>query len=91
MSSFDKIDTGLCPNDCGELSLFEKPVSVLLLLPEDLCTLGELEGTETPMDMFGYLVAVCSKCGFVLSTSPTWEYDYDNHKWVRTSYEGETE
>lgn len=91
MNSFDKMNKGLCPNDCGEMTIFEKPVSKLLMIPEDLCDLGKLEGTETPMDMFGYIVAACSKCGFVLSTPPTWEYDYDEYKWVRISSEGKTE
>lgn len=85
MSDFDLIEKGLCPNGCGSLTILKKPISKLLLIPEDLCDLGQLEGTETPMDMFGYVTAVCSECGFVLSTEPNWEYDYDEGKWRKCS------
>lgn len=85
MNYFDKVKKGQCPNDCGDLTILKKPISKLYLIPEDLCDLGELEGAETPEDMFGYIVAVCSECGYILGTSPTYEYDYDASKWVRIS------
>jgi len=40
-------------------------------------------------DMFGYIKAICPKCGFVGTYPPTWEYDYDEEKWRRSS-ESET-
>lgn len=85
MSDFDKIEKGLCPNNCGGLNFFWKPIPLLHLLPEDILDLAQLEGVETPDDMFGYLVGVCAKCGFMLSSPPTYEYDYDNYKWIRIS------
>ncbi len=79
--SFKKMEKGLCPNDCGSLTILKKPVAILYLLSEDLCSLGKLEGTETPEDMFGYIMAVCPECGFVGTRPPTYEYDYDNYEW----------
>ena len=85
MSSFDKINKGECPNDCGPLTVLKKPISKLLLISEDLCDLGGLEGIETPMDMFGHILGVCPECGFIVGTPPTYEYDYDIHQWVPSS------
>jgi len=69
MGIHDKINKGLCPNGCGELTRFEKPISILHVIPIDV--LIELyEGIDTPEDSFGYLVAHCDKCGFNLSTPP---------------------
>jgi hypothetical protein len=73
-----------CPNKCGNLTILERPVSVLHLLSEDLIDLGDLEGTETPEGMFGYIRIICSKCGFVGMNPPTHEYDYENAKWFMT-------
>lgn len=89
MNSFEKIRNGNCPNDCGPLTILKKPIAKLYLIPEDLCDLGKLEGTETPEDMFGYITAICSECGFLLGTPPTWGYDYDSYEWRRSS-ESET-
>jgi hypothetical protein len=81
MSSLDLIPKGLCPNKCGDLTILKKPVAILYLLSEDLLSLGDLEGTETPESMFGYIKALCPECGFVGVIPPTHEYDYENGKW----------
>ena len=69
MGFYDKIDKGLCPNGCGELTKFEKPIAILYVVPTDLLEVL-YEGVDTPEDVFGYLVAHCDKCGFNLSTPP---------------------
>ncbi len=84
MSILEKIQIGKCPNNCGDLTVLKKPVAILHLLSEDLCTLGKLEGTETPEDMFGYIMVICPECGFVGTRPPTYEYDYDNYEWRRS-------
>ena len=81
---------GKCPNAHGDLVFPKHPISILLLLSEDLCTVAELEGTETPEGMFGYVVAFCPECGFVATTDPSHEYDYDEGKW-RTCSDTATE
>jgi len=81
VSKLDRLEEGLCPNACGDLIVLKKPVSVLHLLSEDLCDIAELEGTETPEGMFGYIKVICPECGFVGMIAPTHEYDYENAKW----------
>lgn len=74
-------DRNNCPNGCGLITILKKPMAILFLLPEDVCELSHLEGTETPEHMFGYVVGVCQECGFVWTTAPTYEYNYDEYKW----------
>lgn len=83
MSSLDLIEKGFCPNGCGELTWLKKPHAILYLIPEDLCE--PLEGVDTPEDMFGFIKALCSECGFIASTPPTHEYDYELEGWFRIS------
>lgn len=85
--SFEKIQKGQCPNGCGDLIILKKPISKLLLIPEDLCDLGRLEGADTPMDMFGYITAICPECSFILGTPSTYEYDHEAFEWRRSSQE----
>lgn len=73
-------DCEKCPNECGPMTILKKPMAILFLLPEDVCELSHLEGTETPENMFGYVIGVCQECGFVLTTSPSYFYNYDDHK-----------
>ena len=88
--SLEKIKKGECPSGHGPLILFKHPIAILYLLSEDLCSIGELEGTETPEDMFGYILGICQECGFIVTTSPNYEYDWDYSKWVRVSEVSET-
>ena len=74
-------DRESCPNKCGPMTFLKKPVAILFLLPEDVCELAELEEAETPEHMFGYVVGVCQECGFVFTTAPSHEYNYDTHEW----------
>ena len=69
MGIYEKIDQGLCPNDCGELTKFEKPIAILYIVPVELLEVL-YEGYDTPEDIFGYLLAHCDKCGFNLTTPP---------------------
>ena len=85
MSSLGLIPQGLCPNECGPLIVMKKPISILHFLSEDLCSLGDLEGTETPESMFGYIKAVCPECGFAGVLAPTHEYDFENAKWCKST------
>jgi len=80
-----------CPNGHGPLVFLKKPIAILYLLPEDICDLAELEGTETPEEMFGYIIAVCQECGFIYTTAPAYEYDYDSAKWRRCESDEEEE
>ena len=81
MSSFEKMRNGLCPNDCGPLTILKRPIPKLHLVPEDLC--DPLEGVETPEDMFGYITAICPECSFILGTPPTYYYNYDLGIWKK--------
>lgn len=57
----------VCPNKCGKLTILMKPISILYVTPVEL--LEEFyEGHDTPEDLFGYIIAVCDKCGFFLGT-----------------------
>lgn len=82
--SFKKIANGLCPNDCGPLTILKKPVAILYLLSEDICDIIGLNGIETPEHMFGYILVVCPECGFIGTRPPTYEYDYDRGKWGKS-------
>ena len=75
-------ERGECPNAHGPLVIFKKPPAILHLLSEDLLDVGELMGTETPEDMFGRIIAVCQECGFVATTPPNHEYNYEQGKWL---------
>jgi len=76
-------DNENCPNKCGPMTLFKKPPAILFLLPEDICDKAELdEALETPEHMFGYILGVCPECGFILTSAPSYEYDWDDHKWI---------
>ncbi len=75
-------EKGECPNAHGPLVIFKKPPPILHLLSEDMLDVANLMGEEdTPEHMFGYLLAVCQECGFVLSSAPSYEYNYDLGKW----------
>lgn len=84
-------DRSDCPNKCGPMTLLKKPMAILYLLPEDVCELSHLEGTETPEHMFGYVLGVCQECGFTLSSMPSYEYNYDEHKWESLQRSEKTE
>ena len=77
---------GKCPNAHGPLVIPKHPIAILYLLSEDLCSVAELEGAETPEGMFGYVIGFCPECGFVATTAPSHEYNYETCEWrLRTS------
>ena len=65
MNSFELIERGECPNGHGNMIYFNHPISILHILPEEL--LDDLNGVDTPDNMYGYLAAICQECGFVLT------------------------
>ena len=65
MDTFELLDHGKCPNGHGDMVYFNHPISILHILPEEL--LEDLEGVDTPDNMYGYLAAICQECGFVLT------------------------
>lgn len=69
MGAYDKINRELCPNGCGELTVFKKPITILYLIPDELL-ITLYEGVELSEDSFGHIIAHCDKCGFNLSTTP---------------------
>jgi len=67
MSYFENIRDGKCPNDCGDLQIFKKPIALLYVTPTEL--IEELyQGVDTPEDVFGHIIGHCDKCGFTLTT-----------------------
>lgn len=64
MNKMELIEHGLCPNGHGEMVYFKKPIDILYQIPEELCE--HLEGQDSQPGMYGYIVAVCQDCGFVL-------------------------
>ena len=69
MGLYETLAHGQCPNKCGKLTTFEKPIAILYTIPVDLLEVL-YEGYDTPEDIFGYLVAHCDKCGFNWTTPP---------------------
>ena len=69
MGLYETLAQGQCPNKCGELTKFEKPIAILYTVPVELLEVL-YEGYDTPEDIFGYLLAHCDKCGFNLTTPP---------------------
>ena len=75
-------ELGICPNAHGPLVILKHPIRIANLLPEDMLDVANLMGTDTPDTFLGCVIAFCQECGFVASTSPTHEYNYDLGAWV---------
>lgn len=84
-------ELGICPNAHGPLTILKKPFPLLHFLSEDLLDVGELMGTDGPEGMFGYLLAICPECSFVVTSTPTHEYNYGTGKWEIPETEEEDE
>lgn len=69
MGIYEKLEQGLCPNECGKIQKLEKPIAILYVVPPDLLELL-YEGHDTPENIFGHILAHCDKCGFNLTTAP---------------------
>lgn len=54
--------TGKCDNGCGDIVKIPQGVSIAFLVPEEAIDMNWEE------DSLGYLIAICPKCGFVLTT-----------------------
>jgi len=65
LSDLKLINYGKCPNDHEDMVFFNHPIDILYHVPEDL--MEPLEGKDTPPGMYGYIVAICQECGFILS------------------------
>jgi hypothetical protein len=64
MGKLDLIKEGLCPNECGKLTVLKHPLKIMLLIPEDLIDSVPEEADE---DYYGAIAAMCLECGFTLT------------------------
>jgi len=71
--SLDLLKKGVCPNECGDL-VFIKPHEILYLIPESLFDYIPVDAKD---DHYGYIVAVCPKCGFILTSGASREEEED--------------
>lgn len=77
MSDFDLIEYGKCPNNHGEMFFFNHPIDIITIIPDDVV---DLEGTDA--GDFGYIVAICQECGFVLTLQTIDGFD-DYLAWLK--------
>ena len=77
MSSSDLMRKGLCPNECGPLTIIKKPPNTIQILPMELFEIlieyqerNPQEAAELEQIMNEtFLVGICPECGFCLQTT----------------------
>lgn len=67
MNYFEKLEAGLCPNDCGKLMIPKCPINVALLCPIDV--LDAYYSSTVYDDNFDNIAitALCPICSFVIT------------------------